>query len=258
MSYPQIGQSRTSTSSVSVNEISTTPSRRTVSKELISKSSAMPVPISLLSQDKTHSKFFQAAPLPDDSTSSPAKSLGPSPVERVSNSSFTLGDNDSPSSLPGDDGQLSSSLPTSSNLDVVTTLAPITQRSNSELGHYPDLHGQQHGMLASPEQSRPRERMRSSYHPTLGTVLPSPLERPVTPENASPATMSPSTRLEGSRQVKISAPLGGQPIPHGYKFGSKDETNHSSNDRERKAKSRTFWGFGRTGKNFVTFISNLY
>lgn len=244
------GQPRTSTSSVSVNEINTTPSRR-ITKDSITKSTATPVPISQLSHEKAHAKFFQAAPLPDDSSSSPAKSsLGPSPIERTSSSSFSHSDSRAQSAVAGDDGQLSSSLPTSSNLDPQTSLAPIGQRSNSELGHYPDLHGHHQGMLGSPEQTRAREqRLRASYHPSLGTIVSSPIDRPVTPENSSPAAMSPSGRLDGgSRQVKISGPLNGQPIPHGYKFGAKDDSSHS-NERERKAKSRGLWGLMRPGKS---------
>ena len=89
----------------------------------------------------------------------------------------------------------------------------------------------------------PRERTRASYHPSLGTVLSSPLERPPSPEKSSPATTSPlSTRDDAGKLGKISGPINGAPIPAGYKFGSKDPPpEHSSNERERKSRSRAFW-----------------
>ena len=245
------GQPRSSTSSISVNEINSTPVRRGVSKDQIQKTGAMPVPISQLSFDKTNAKFFQTVPTVDESaSSSPAKSsLGPSPIDGMSTSSFTLVDGKKSLDrislgTAADDTQLSSSLPISSNLDVNTSLVPIGQRSNSELGHYPDLLAS-NGKFISPEHQRPRDRSRASYHPTLGTIMPSPTDRPASPDNTSSGGPSPSSRHDGSRPVKISGPLHGTPIPAGYKFGSKDTTaeQHSSNERDRKVKSRMFWGW---------------
>jgi RalA-binding protein 1 len=54
--------------------------------------------------------------------------------------------------------------------------------------------------------------------------------------------------LKGGDRAKISGPINGAPIPAGYKFGGKDapsESSASSNDRREKAKSRSFWNFGR-------------
>lgn len=241
-------QPRSSTSS-HASDVNATPNRKGVSKELIQKSGVQPVPIALLSQDRSNAKFFQSAPFGDDASSSPAKSstMGPSPIERSSTSSFPFGegsskisfDKSTSSVLSGEEGQLlSSSLPTSSNLDVNTTLAPIGQRANSELGHYPDLLSTP-GKFASPEHLRQRERVRASYHPSLGTVMPSPTDRSSSPDSANPgAGPSPSS---SSKQMKISAPTGGAPIPAGFKFGNKDSEQPVGNDRERKAKSRNFW-----------------
>ena len=68
-----VGQPRSSTSS-HTSDVNGTPSRRAVTKELIQKSGAQPIPISQLSQDKAPAKFFQSAPFVDDVSSSPAKS----------------------------------------------------------------------------------------------------------------------------------------------------------------------------------------
>ncbi|KAJ7301034.1 hypothetical protein DFH08DRAFT_946192 [Mycena albidolilacea] len=57
-------------------------------------------------------------------------------------------------------------------------------------------------------------------------------------------------------KVKISGPIGGTPIPAGYKLGDKDtfaldaSAAAAANDRREKAKSRSFLGgFGRSGGN---------
>lgn len=70
-------------------------------------------------------------------------------------------------------------------------------------------------------------------------------ERPSSPER-DPVLQTP--RVDASGKVKISGPMNGTPIPAGYKFGGKDAPPPdapSSNDRREKAKSRSFWGFGR-------------
>ncbi|KAH8116426.1 RhoGAP-domain-containing protein [Phellopilus nigrolimitatus] len=243
-----VGQSRASTSSLSVNEISPHPNRRTVSKDLIQKSGATPVPISQLAQDSSNAKFFSSL-----ESSSPIKS----PAEKGSVSSLPFIDTSNKRSLDrvsGEDGPLSSSLPTTSNLsDATLTLAPIGQRSNSELGHYPDLLTTNGKIPVPAEQHRPRERARASYHPTLGTVMPSPTDRSPSPEKTSPAAASPlSHKDDGSKRGRISGPLGGTPIPAGYKFGGKDPA--PENDRERKARSRAFWRWPTADKGANTPI----
>ena len=160
------------------------------------------------------------------------------------------------SQQPADAPPLSSSLPTSSPLDNANgVLVGISQRANSELGHYPDMVGKgRHQHDQSLEYLRKRDHL-----------------------NAADAR-APSPDVNG--KSKISGPIGGAPIPPGYKFGAKDAPADSAavvaandrrdkaksrsladsasvaaaNDRREKAKSRSFWGFGRPngGKHFVT------
>ena len=60
-------------------------------------------------------------------------------------------------------------------------------------------------------------------------------------------------KVDQNGKVKISGPIGGAPIPAGYKFGAsgkdkdKDAAEQSTpgSDRREKAKSKMFWGFGR-------------
>ena len=168
---------------------------------------------------------------------SPSKS----PVEKGSVSSLPFGEGGK-TSMSSDDAQQSSSLPVGPALsDVNASLALKGQRSNSELGHYPDMQGP--GKSTMPQEHRPRETTRASYHPSLATVTASPRNRSQSPEKASPATSSPSTtRDEAGRLGKISGPLGGAPIPAGYKFGGKDAPPEPQpSERERKARSRAFW-----------------
>jgi RalA-binding protein 1 len=42
--------------------------------------------------------------------------------------------------------------------------------------------------------------------------------------------------------------MNGAPIPSGFKFGGKEvsSADQAANDRREKAKSRSFWGFGKT------------
>jgi RalA-binding protein 1 len=52
--------------------------------------------------------------------------------------------------------------------------------------------------------------------------------------------------------------MNGIPIPAGYKFGGKDapsESSTSSNDRREKAKSRSFWNFGRPADKPIVHVS---
>ena len=228
----QMVQARTSTSSLSVNEMNTGPNRRMVSKDQIQRSDANPIPISLLSMDGSNAKFFT-----NGDPMSPSKS----PVEKGSVSSLPFGEAGK-TSLSSDDAQQSSSLPVGSVLsDANPTLVPISQRSNSELGHYPDMSGP--GKMGMPQEHRLRETARASYHPSLGTVSASPRNRSMSPEKSSPATTSPSTtRDDAGKLGKISGPLNGAPIPAGYKFGSKDANPEPQpSERERKARSRAFW-----------------
>ncbi|KAH8093735.1 hypothetical protein BXZ70DRAFT_897262 [Cristinia sonorae] len=148
---------------------------------------------------------------------------------------------------------LSTSLPSASPLagtvEDVDIYAAFTQRATSEMGHYPDLVDQRAEFSkgkqgrVSPDQPRRRDKRRS-LNPLRSAPIP---ERDPSPEkDADPHT----PRVDAHGKVKISGPMNGTPIPAGYKFGGKDAPaeSTSTNDRREKAKSRTFWGFGRHDK----------
>ena len=206
-----------------------------MAKADIAKGSA--VPISQLSQDQMNAKLFQSAAIPESSstTSSPLERHPPSLDRNLQ----------AINEVP-----LSSSLPT--HLDVAGGGGILSQRAASELGHYPDLTPVRNPVAyydsrgsGAPRQDRMQAR--SSVHPSLSTVQSSPtfpangsVDRVPTPE--PPSLMLP----DASNKVKISAPINGTPIPAGYKFGAKDTPSDlTGSDRDRKAKSRNFWGFGR-------------
>ncbi|KAK7435955.1 Rho GTPase activating protein [Stygiomarasmius scandens] len=214
---------------------------RGFSRDDISISKGAAVPLSQLPQDANNAKLFQGVVNPEEyaSSSSPSKPLDiPSDRPPVFSDSQTAKrilerGQGQPSSLP-DSSPLSNQLPASGS-------EPSQQRANSELGHYPDMQPsrQRH---QSPERHRVKDPHKNALH-TTGINL-----------NSSPTTSSPSERIpspekmDANNKVKISGPLNGAPIPAGYKFGGKDapsEPSSTPNDRREKAKSRSFWGFGR-------------
>ncbi|KAI0331498.1 hypothetical protein GY45DRAFT_1322303 [Cubamyces sp. BRFM 1775] len=226
-SAAQSAQPRSSTSSNPPTDLQTTPVRRSTKEIVIAKGPAMP--ISQLAPDSTNAKLFSATSYPEMASSSPAKSIAPSVAERLE------------ADMP-----LSSSLPVSSPLveEPETSLA-LGVRSNSELGHYPELVDQRAAASRSPEQIKRNKMKRMSVKP------PSIPERSSSPEkDAGPNT----PRVDAHGKVKISGPMNGTPIPAGYKFGGKDAPPPEqpppmpTTDRREKTKSRTFknWGFGRT------------
>lgn len=256
-------QPRSSTSS---NDVGRRPVRR-MSKDdiMISKGPAMP--ISQLPPDPNNAKLFQASSTMGDdysSSSSPIK-IEPSPTDRLPPAGF--GDPQSarrilehnqgqPSSLP-DSSPLSGASPFPSDIMA----GPFGKRANSELGHYPDhqdprpaINGQSQRQQ-SPERHRTREAYneRKSFYPTLNTVASSP-----TTAVASDRVPSPD-KLDANEKVKISGPINGTPIPSGFKFGGKDAPPpdaaaaaavNEKNERREKAKSRSFWGFGKTNGKY--------
>ena len=236
-------QPRSSTSSnAPFNDSVSTPARRPTNRgmskdDIIAKGPA--VPLSQLPQDAANAKLFQAPNYDDLHAPSPNKSIvDPSPTDR----SGGISDSDHAKRVmdrvqPNAETPVSSSLPTPSPLDAVN--GPGGQRSNSETGHYSDMQDQRG---VSPEHQRPRDqyRERKSFHPTLYSVPASNASTPARSEQ-DPAS------LEHARP-KISGPVGGAVIPAGMKFGSKDapsESTPSPQDRREKAKSRSFWGFGK-------------
>lgn len=249
-------QPRSSTSSIQDSSVTTPNGKRamrTMSKDDISRGAA--VPISQLAQDGTNAKLFHSAPVPvvtQDTrphSASPTKELDPSAhherdyytAEETARRILERG----PSS--GSSEQLSNSLPTSSPLEGSSGNL-MYLRANSELGHYPDLQRGSHPKQEpfSPENKlRDQRRDRKSIHPGL-SVIASPTATNFGDHAPSPETSA--TPLKGGDRAKISAPMNGAPIPAGYKFGGKDapsESSASSNDRREKAKSRSFWNFGR-------------
>ncbi|RDX54349.1 hypothetical protein OH76DRAFT_1086068 [Lentinus brumalis] len=215
---------RSSTSSNPPTDLQSTPVRRTTKDIMIAKGPA--VPISQLAQDSSNAKLFSVPQYPEDSSSSgsPAKSsIAPSVLEA--------------------DVPLSTSLPASSPLVEEPEAVPaLSQRANSELGHYPDL-DQRATPSRSPEQLKRQKMKRMSMKPTsIPERSPSPERDPNTP------------RADAYGKVKISGPMNGTPIPSGYKFGAKEAPPPEQpppmpiSDRREKTKSRTFknWGFGKT------------
>ncbi|CAE6458876.1 unnamed protein product [Rhizoctonia solani] len=192
-------QSRASTSSFQEQQ---QPRRtRAMSKDEILKGNALP--ISQLAQDASNAKLFQAPPPPPEL--GPKVGSAPIPIENKNATSTTE-----------QDVQLSSSLP--SQLDVMMSqLQQPGQRSNSELGHYPDM--------APPPI---RKMNRASYHPSAQQHQ----ERAPSPD-----------------KFKISGPMNGAPIPVGHRFGDSSAGATASNERERKAKSGRFWGFGKAASD---------
>lgn len=157
--------------------------------------------------------------------------------------------------LPSVDATLSSSLPSSSPLDNASGFPAVGQRAASELGHYPDLiehQAQQPGRSSADIQRRAKAR--ASFHPSLQPVMAGSLiDRAPSPgPSAMPMPNATPNKADAAVKPKISGPIGGIVIPAGMKFGGKDAPPPEppaphNNDRERKAKSRTFWGFGRQG-----------
>lgn len=213
--------SRASMSSDAPSDLQGTPVKRARNVE-IAKSSA--VPISQLAPDANNAKLFQSAPALDDNTTKATAQAVPEPLSI---------------SLPA-----ASPLVESEDADIVPT---VGQRSNSEMGHYSDMAeqrvvpgGRPPTTPASPEQRR-KERRRSMN--PLKTS-----ERSSSPEKDTVLQTPQTPRVDASGKVKISGPMNGTPIPAGYKFGGKDAPPPdvpSSSDRREKAKSRSFWGFGR-------------
>ncbi|KAF8557805.1 RhoGAP-domain-containing protein [Imleria badia] len=255
---PGSGQPR---SSVSSNQDTTPNGKRgiRVSKDDISRATVMP--IFQLAQDTSNSKLFQSALLPgsasiDESySSSPTKSVHTVNTDRDQSAHEEYAKRLVNRTEPA----LSSSLPTSSPLEVAGQ-GLVSFRSSSELGHYTDMDRraaypkQDQGALES-GRSREVRRDRKSYHPGLAAVSGSPIAATFGDRASSPDVSLPPSRGDPNGKVKISGPLNGVPIPAGYKFGSKDAPSEgtSSSDRREKAKSRSFWNFGKPADRLPTF-----
>jgi RalA-binding protein 1 len=234
---------------------------RGLSKDDISISKGAAVPISQLAPDPSNAKLFQPAPQPESytRTSSPTRSMEPSPID--GSGAFEAHNRNARRILERGQGQ-PSSLPDASPLSGASpfpsdpSIGPIGQRANSELGHYPDL--QDHlssrpHRHVSPERHRTRDPHieRKSFHPTLNAVQSSPV--------ATDRVPSPD-KLDSNSKVKISGPMNGTPIPSGFKFGKEVPSVSEAAAAERRAKSRSFWGFGKANgacSKSLTFTCQL-
>lgn len=241
-------QPRASTSSSDIPSSSRRPVRG-LSKDDISISKGAAVLISQLAPDPSNAKLFQPAPQPEEytRTSSPTKAMEPSPID--GSGAFEAHSRNARRILERGQGQ-PSSLPDTSPLSGAssfpsdTSVGPSGQRANSELGHYPDL--QDHPVSrpnrhVSPERHRTRDPHieRKSFHPTLNALQSSPVA-------SSPTDRIPSPdKLDANSKVKISGPMNGTPIPSGFKFGKEVPSVSEAAVAERRAKSRSFWGFGK-------------
>jgi RalA-binding protein 1 len=205
--------------------------------------------------DANNAKFFQSAPHPGSVSIDESYSISPTkPVHITEREQLSAEENARRLVERGRSAEppLSSSLPTTSPLDGAGQ-GLVALRSSSELGHYTDMdrrgaYPKQEQTTPEPGRTREGRRDRKSYHPGLTAVSGSPTTA-VFPERASSPDVG-STPLRGidpNGKVKISGPLSGAPIPAGYKFGGKDAPAEgtSSSDRREKAKSRSFWNFGR-------------
>ncbi|KAF8633253.1 hypothetical protein AX15_001445 [Amanita polypyramis BW_CC] len=241
---------------------------RNLSRDEISISKGSAVPISQLTPDANNAKFFQISPTGSDDPivgrpSSPTKSINYSlneqdePPSRTRSDTQTSGAFSTSESIAG----LPSSLPEQSMLSISSAaldnnfsngVTTLVSRANSELGHYSDL--QHSGGVpdlrsprSSPEKHRPstREQDRKSFHPASAALYQPSTDRIPSPD-----------KLDSSGRMKISGPMNGTPIPSGFKFGGHTDTTMTPNDRREKAKSRSFWGFGKANgdKQTVTVI----
>ena len=165
------------------------------------------------------------------------------------------------------EASVSSSLPSSSPLDGDTHALSVP-RSHSSLGHDDSSsdvkgtpsrphHPPTNNPASSPEYHRPKDRdKRRSVQPIkVSSNMP---KASLDGRSTSPDIHTP--RVDQNGKVKISAPIGGAPIPPGYKFGTSGKEKEKDameqptpgSDRREKAKSKMFWGFGRP--NGMPFI----
>ena len=226
--------------------------QRGMAKEDINISSA--VPLSRLAPDPSNVKLFHATPAYEE-PSGTSSSEQSAPAFSDAQTARRLLEKGQPSHSLSAESPLSSSLPTTSPLDAAggDFTPSIGPRSNSELGHYPDLVEPQGsrggGRNPQPSSDLPRHRQghRTSLHPSLepqpSSEGPSSGDRPASPEGLNQG----SSRTDMPTKVKISAPMNGTPIPAGHKFGGK-EPEVAQNDRRDKVKSRMFqWGWRQHG-----------
>ena len=211
---------------------------RNISRDEISISKGLAIPTFQLGPDANNGKFFQSQEVGRPSTprstdhSLNEQDMKAHSLSETQNSSNSETSGGLPSSLP-EQSILSVASTTPSALDGIGNY--VAPRANSELGHYVDL--QPSGGISdlkSPHRREKhpvsaREHDRRVFHPT-----PPQTDRAPSPD-----------KLDSLSRVKISGPMNGAPIPSGFKFGGHSDAVTTSNDRREKAKSRSFWGFGK-------------
>lgn len=231
---------RSSTSSSVNNETRRVPAVRKHSNDLVITRGAAQ-PLSTLSADSSNAKLFQPMPSPsiinameasghrrDASTASsivPPENRGDSPHPSVA-------------SIMSAESPLSSSLPVSLTSSLPQPVDSY-ERPASSLGTAPAEQSgrrlKRQSVMPPPKTERMADRAaRQSFAPSYLSRMTS---------GATGQDQQDASRL---LTQKISAPSGGQPIPTGYKFGAKDVAE--TPDRDRKAKSGRFWGFGKNGE----------
>ena len=193
-----------------------------------------------LSMNQPGNRTSPTNPFDGSREPSPSKSAELSPVDRqgpADNLARKVLDKGQQQAGVTDSIPLSSSLPTTSSpLDDVNRLL-AGMRPSSELGQYTD--GRNHHMEQR-RQDNPGDA--SSFFDAIASVP------RVSIQSADHRAPSPE-KVEANAKAKISGPIGGVPIPAGYKFGGKDTSADpaasTAFERREKAKSRLFWGFGR-------------
>ncbi|TFK18453.1 RhoGAP-domain-containing protein [Coprinopsis marcescibilis] len=168
-------------------------------------------------------------------SSSPSRSVDPSPIERQGPAAAFY---EAQMRRAGSErGGLPSSLPDASPLSSVPPIQSDSsvERAVSEQGHYPDLQG--------PGSARPRQHS-PERHRTRDVYEGAGRHANYSTSNLQNADRAPSPEKPDMSRVKISGPMNGTPIPQGFKFGKEVEPI-SSSERREKAKSRSFWNFGK-------------
>jgi len=120
-----------------------------------------------------------------------------------------------------------------------------TPSTRVELGGYSDSKSTQSILPSVTVSSQPKSTTRMSYHSNAS--VPKQQMAPVILSDRAPSPEK-TTHHDATLKAKlISGPINGAPIPAGHKFGTKDTLapEGSLADRDRKAKSGRFWGFGR-------------
>jgi RalA-binding protein 1 len=214
--------------------------RKPSEEKSITKENAQP--LSQLAQDRSNAKLFQGGVEPSVINAREMQSTPP-PSYEVNMDRNATQQSGHWSSLPATgDESLSTSLPSDLEHQIRLGAASLnrgeggshpmepTPLRNKRQSMMPPPRGPTHGPSQS-QQTQRAARERGDTSPAIEQQLPATTEEEPVKVNGD----------------KISAPRGGTAIPHGFKFGNKAALNDAQPERERKAKSGRFWGFGRSG-----------